>query len=89
MAKYLEPKETLKETADISQVFDLKPGVYTVKVWRPDFHEVGPPVITSHPEDSDLKKPIDPHAVSAAIPPPPKPKAIAKSNTITVEVAPN
>ena len=89
MPKYLEPKETLKATSDISQVFDLKSGVYTIKAWRPDFHEIGPPVITGRPEDSDLRKPIDPHAMSAAIPSPPKPKAIVRSNSITVKVLPD
>jgi hypothetical protein len=85
---YLTPGETHKESSLISPLFDLKPGMYTVQAWRPDFHETDPPTVNSSPEDSDLRKSVGTHPSPAANPPPAKPKAIARSNTITIAVIP-
>jgi hypothetical protein len=85
---YLAPGETHKERTCISSLFDLKPGVYTVKVWQPDSHVTNPPTWDSPPEASDLRKPIAPHATPTTNPPPLKDKDIARSNTITITVTP-
>jgi hypothetical protein len=86
--RYLALGETRKESSRISELFDLKPGVYRVKVWRADYHETSPPTIASAPEDSDLRKPAGTHPSPATNPPPAKPKAIARSNTITITITP-
>ncbi len=86
----LKPGEALKESVTLSGphefgLYDMKPGVYTVVVWRPDF-QAGHATSNSKPEDSDLSKPVAPHSEATANPVAPKPKAIAKSNTITLTV---
>jgi hypothetical protein len=86
----LKPGEALKETADLKELFDLEPGKYTVHLWRRDFQEGHVTSgVTTKPEDMDLSKPPQ-EGISQPNPPraAAKPKAVAKSNMITITVTP-
>jgi len=87
MQRDLKPGEIVKESVALSQLFDMKPGRYTVVVSRPDY-QAGHPTTQYKPGDSDLSKPVSPPSGGTVNPPPQKPKAIAKSNTITLTVVP-
>ena len=80
----LVPGQIWKEEADLTQVFILEPGTYKVRFSRPDFdsrmEQVSPNQAHSEAKNSPLP--------SNAQPPPVKPKAVAKSNTITVNIVP-
>jgi hypothetical protein len=76
----LKPGETSKEGARLSQVFDLKPGTYKVTFRRPDYHFTPRDVMRILPE-----KERQPYTEP---PPPLKPKAMVKSNTITITLTP-
>jgi hypothetical protein len=76
----LKPGKTTKEEAWLSQVFDLKPGMYTVTFRRADYHFTPHDVMRTLTEQEG-----QPYR---GTPPPLKPKAIVKSNTITITVTP-
>jgi hypothetical protein len=86
ISRNLKPGETLKDSAAITELYEMKPGKYTVSIWRPDFQTKGQQARISKGGDSDLFKPVPPNAAVIVNPPAQKPKAIAKSNTITIVI---
>lgn len=78
----LAPGATLKWNVDVTKLYKLQPGTYTVRVWRPDWqmgHDLETPAGTV-----PIRKPT----VADLHPASPPPKAIAKSNIVTFEVLP-
>jgi len=88
----LKPGETLKESVRLGGphafgLYDLKPGTYSVSVTRPDF-QAGHASYNSVPGESDLAKSVRSQSIKTPSLTAPKPKAIARSNTITITVVP-
>ena len=81
----LAPGATWKEEADLTTVFNLEPGTYKVRFSRPDFQDDRMEQVSPKQTHSETKNSPLP---SNAQPPPVKPKAVAKSNTITVNIVP-
>jgi hypothetical protein len=83
----LEPGKTLKASADLSKLFDLAPGKYTVQLSR---FENAHSEYTNFPmnRDTDLHRPEGSQPLQPQ-PQPVRPRgAMVKSNTITITVTP-
>jgi len=80
----LKPGESLKGELNLTELYDLKAGSYTVTLWRPDFQDdhvrQGPPREGAGKAQSERSggNAEPPHVIPA--------KAIARSNTITINI---
>jgi hypothetical protein len=83
----LKPGEDIRGRAELSKLFDWKPGTYTIRATRTDFDYGNIQSQQPRPDDADLRKPEATEQRAQSVPVPTS-KGVVQSNAVTITIVP-